>query len=838
MLFHALLNTLHQGEMVITPTNRLQRELLWQYAHHFVGQTIPKPLCFSYESFLQYWFEELQFRDPSTEFPLCLNPWQFYLLWKNISENHTPRPLNHFEIKQAISTYKNCALALRPPIGSDFLYTPIAEKFQKMVISLDKTLEKNHWLAPTKLADFLAQKPYPFTAEQITWAFFDCFHPQQEALLEHLRCQGVKHHFFDFPDTQVDTPNHQIYAATDTEDEQQQMIQWLKNQQQNGLNRIGVVIPDFSQQAKSLYRVLKQHFNASDLHFSLGDPLWSFPLIKQALSFLKLKPGEMLSQEECKILLLSPFIKEQGHRQTLLQHPLLQEPFIPWTIFLNKTKSYLPQLSKLNTYPEKASAHEWIEYFEERLNHFGFPGEKPLNDNNQSILSKFYLSIESLQNAALILPELSFSEALDLLEKFTQDHIHQPPQNYHGIHFMGWLESSGFCGDALWICHFQSDLIPQPIHFSPLLPIHWQKKNQLARTQVDKEFEMAQRMLQRFINAHIEAPLVISYAKIKNEEPLWPSPLLPAWHLYEKQDIQQSPILIEKIAQNYCVPLKDAQTTPKGGYQVLASLANCPFQAFANYRLHSQSSIQEEIGLNASERGRLMHRALQYIWQELKDQHALLRLTPEEIQELCLKAIHQTLDEFQNRPYSLDELMMKLEAEQLLHLILPCLEADKQREYFQIEGLEQSIHLKIDDWSFQLRYDRLDKLANGDLVIIDYKSKSPTPLPWDDERPIHPQILMYALAQPSIRYLLFLSLSPKEFKSTGFGIDGLEPYSVKVSKEPWEVRQQQWLITLKSLINEFQAGHCIPAPLSSSSCRYCHNRDICRQEKNASTEED
>lgn len=838
MLFQPLLNALRHGEVVITPTNRLQRELLWHYASYYQQTTYIKPLCFSYESFLQHWFDEQLFQKPLSSPPICLSNWQFYLLWKKIAQKHTSRSLNHFEIKQAISAYKNCALAQSPPHGSDFLYTPIAEQFQKIVEDLEYTLEENQWIAPAKLANYLMHTNYPFQHQKITWAFFDCFHPQQDALMAHLSNHGIEHHLFDFPHQHSLSSSHQIYVASDAEMEMQQLIQWIKIQQQHGCQRIGVVVPDLSRQANALKRLLKRHFNPTDLHFSLGESLWNFPIVKHALLLLKLNPDEALSKEQCKVLLLSPFISSEGPRQNLLQHPIFQEPFIPFDIFLEKTKTLIPQLSLLKTFPKEASASEWISYFEKRLTDFSFPGSIPLNENNQKVLSTFYLLIEALQSMALIMPKISASDALDFLEKSAQDAIHQPPQNYHGIHFMGWLESSGFCGDALWICHFQSHLVPQPIQFSPLLPIHWQKKNQLARTQSHQELEMAKRMLQRFINAHPEAPVVISCAKTKNEEPLWPSPLLPVWSVYCPKDIHPEAVIIENIVQNYAIPLQDKSHLPKGGYQVLASLANCPFQAFANYRLHSKSLLQEEVGLNASERGRMLHRALQHIWEELKDQNKLKQLNEDDTQAICLRAIDKTLAEFKDRPFSLDELMIKLERQQLLELIHPYLERDKKREYFKIEGLEKTIALTIDDWTFELRYDRLDKLANGDLVMIDYKSKIPSPLPWEDERPIHPQILMYALALASIRYLLFVAINPKELKSSGLGMDKLEPYTLKTSKEPWETWQHKWYAVLKTLIEEFKSGNCAPTPLSAKTCRYCHNRDICRQESQAVNEED
>ena len=814
-----LLNALKRGDIVITPTNRLQRELLWLYSRSNHSPVSIKPHCYSYEAFLQHWLSELEFITP--EAPLLLNNWQFYLLWKRITTQLSTRVTNHFEIKQAIAAYKNCALAQAAPSGSDFLYTPSAETFQKIAQAVEHELQANNWLAPAKLADYLSEKKFLIAAKNIYWAFFDNFHPQQSNLQTKLAQQNILQHYFDYSDKQSE---HKVLVAENETAELEQLIQWIKTQQAAGKQRIGVVVPDLSQNASFLQKMLRLHLNSADLRFSLGQPLFNYPMIKHALAMLKLNCGQNISNETCKILLLSPFIKAATARKKLLQDNVFQEPLIPYDVFLQLSQDYFPKLEQL---PETASPSNWVNLIAKRLATFGFPGPNPLTDESQQVLAKFYTIIEEFNLAALITEQISKEEMIKLLTQACQEQIHQPPQNYQGIHIMGWLESSGFCGDALWICHFQSNLVPENTALSPLLPINWQKKHQLAKTQRDKEFAIAQSMLHRFINAHQEHEIVISYAKSINQEPQWPSPLLPNWPPFIQTAISHASYECENIDQ----PTNIALTNDvKGGYQILASQAKCPFQAFANYRLFTKPSITEDIGFNPSERGRIIHRTLQHIWEQLQNHHNLKTTDEETLKKICLQCIDKTLLEFQpDRPYSLDTLLFSLERQQVLNIILPCLEFDKNRQDFTIAGLEENIALEIDGWQFNLRYDRLDQLTNGDLLIIDYKSKLPSPLPWQDERPIHPQILLYALANIDIKHLLFVALNHKEFSHTGFGNAEIGIANLKQPKKTWLEQQQTWLKTITELITEFRAGACTPTPKNTAICTHCHNRDICRQ---------
>lgn len=835
MPFQKLITALQAGATVITPTQRLQRELLRAYTDAQTQDVIVKPACFAYEAWLDFWYQELLFTRPHHHLPRRLSDWQWESLWTEAATAIWGRRLRRFEVRQTLLAIKNCALMNQTPQSSDFLYTPAAEQFQKLYQQVSLKLDILKAIAPHDTAKVLSCEPYPWSTQTIIWACFDCLHPQQVLLQSHLESLGIAQEEFDIEPSPL-PKNYQALAAQNDEQETQQLITWIQQQRERGSQRIGVVLPDLSQQQARLSRRLKQYFPNDILHFSLGRHLLEFPLVQHAISLLELSPDQRVTREQSRILCHSPFIlgaKEevQERRQFYQRHSLFQEPQVSISHFLNACQNATPKLHhllhELSSYPEKLSPTEWMLQFSKRLHQCGFPGEHALVDTQHALLGSFYQTMEQLQTVNEFVNSWTFAEAIDALSMLCQQQIHQPPQSYHGIHVMGWLESSGFCGDALWIGHMQSHLIPQGIVFSPYLPIQWQKQHAFPRTQRQAEHQMAHQMLQRLIHAHQH--VVISYAEQIEQEPQWPSPLFPNWPSYPLQTISNHTLLsLETFEDPSYWPIQP-QENIKGGSHLLSLQSQCPFQAFATYRLHTQPTMTESIGLDAREKGSLLHLIMQLIWVDIPDQATLKSRSEAEISALIKTCIDQALTKFKaQRPYSMDLLYTRVEHQRLESIVREALAFDLNRPAFRIKGLEQTIHLQIDDWSFQLRYDRQDELQDGRQCLIDYKSNIPTPLPWNQERPVHPQMLMYALADINITSLFFLSIKKDGVKASGVSSSLTDIPGVNTTKQEWTSLQQEWLLRIRSLIEEIKSGCFAPKPITNSTCQRCIHQDLCR----------
>lgn len=854
MTFAPLIQALTAGATVITPTNRLQREILWLYSQSKNNRVISTPNCFSYENWLKACYQNYIFQNPTKQLYTLIDNQQLAYLWNTLYKEITGRKLKTFELQQALSALKNCELCLSTPEGSDFLYHPNAQIFQKTWLKLETYLQHNHLLPFYRLATILSQSDYFKTPSKIIFACFDMFHPQQEQLILHLQQRNIEIAYFDFnhveelaktPKIALDALNQaqvssraKIYLADDDEQELTQIILWLKTQLNLGQKRIGVIIPNLSQQLHKIKNRLRQHFDEHILHFSLGQTLFNYPIIKHGMMLLAINPNLSLTREQCRLLLRSPLIRgfyeeKEQRNKIALKHKSLQEAEIPFKQFCQILIPSCPILAEILTSlispPKFASIPQWIDYFGKKLYCFDFPGEKTLNHEAESILQKFYLQIEELHRLNLFEAKFNFNDILSELEMGFRQQIHQPPQDFDGIHILGWLESSGFSGDSLWIANFVSQLIPQPINLSSLLPIHWQKNKKLPRTDANKETQIASQIFQRLLHGHQE--VVISFAKHIEQQPQWPSPLLPKnLIIYEALQVNKTNQQLLIVEDTYLLPLKPNEQV-RGGSHLMSSHAKCPFQAFAKYRLHAEETFHETLGLSPIERGQLLHQILYYIWSELKSQHALLKLQSQELEKLIDKAIHKSIEPLLKlRPYSLDPFLTSLEEEHLKKLIHHALEIDKKRPSFQILGLEKEIELNIDDWTFQLRYDRIDSLDNGDHCVIDYKTSIPSPLPWNSTKPIHPQILMYALADKNIQALVFMALKAEETQISGISVTEIGIPGVKSPKEEWVNLQQQWLLHLQENITEIKNGICPPKPFQSNICQQCKFQDLCRFE--------
>lgn len=829
---------LAQGAVIITPNNRLSNELIHRYFHANSNPLQEKPKCFSYQDFLRKLYQTHCHNTPKSPLPLLLTNNQCTHLWQKIIASSDNAPINQSLINEIQEAWNRCQRWSIDPSDPSFAYTAQTRQFQQWAHQYHTFLQKKHFITEDQLVDFFLSQPNLTLPKTIVWHCFDDYTPQQQLFQHYLINQGCD---IFFTDVKKENSNTLLYEATDADDENTQLINWIKEQQSQGEKKIGVVIPDLHSQGSQLERLFKRHLTSIPFNISLGKALNQFPLIRHALSWLRLST-QTLSNHEARLLLHSPYILSSAtemltRAQYMQDSTAINEMTIQSSFFIAELEPYSPKLAealkKLTPYPKKTSVHEWIIEFSNRLTQLGFPGEYSLNSITYQTHHRFQRLFEEFKECYLITPEMTEEQALITLESLAKSAIFQPKTTPATVQILGLLESSGCLFDALWITNMTDECLPQKVKLSAFIPVNLQRDYSMPHSNAERELGLAITILERL--KHSSPSCIISYPKLTLDKPNSPSPLVKGLPLF-KQTTQQATnacLALETYHEHYELPLLLNEKIT-GGTALLANQAKCPFRAFAAHRLHAKKESLASEGLNAMERGQVIHKIMELIWQQLQSQKTLLSLPSNDLDNIIQKAIETALLPFQlSRPHSFSTLFQQVEKNRLKQLVEACLYWETQRPPFTISALEQTHTLDLAGVSINVRIDRLDKLATGKQWVIDYKTAIPTSMPWREERPKEPQLLLYALLDETINTLLFTGLKEGRLSCKGLSEEHSDLIGLTAIKEDetWSELRAYWRTQLNELAKEFSLGYHSPQPINPSICQQCDFQRLCRFEQ-------
>jgi hypothetical protein len=180
--------------------------------------------------------------------------------------------------------------------------------------------------------------------------------------------------------------------------------------------------------------------------------------------------------------------------------------------------------------------------------------------------------------------------------------------------------------------------------------------------------------------------------------------------------------------------------------------------------------------------------------------------------------------------------LYSLEQKCLTRLLNNWLEVEKSRPPFEVVATEKTIQTKIGPLQIKLRIDRIDKLADGNLLIIDYKTgkKTPTIFDWFGKRPKNPQLPLYCVAVDDAQGFAFAQINIESIKFKNPSLDelsfGMRTTDLDSFKENinWHELIGYWHENLADLANDFVAGQVQPGPLSPKVCKQCEFGMLCR----------
>jgi RecB family exonuclease len=286
-------------------------------------------------------------------------------------------------------------------------------------------------------------------------------------------------------------------------------------------------------------------------------------------------------------------------------------------------------------------------------------------------------------------------------------------------------------------------------------------------------------------------------------------------------------------------------TRMSGGTALIAAQSDCPFQAMARFRLAIRPWPQPAAGLRPFERGVLVHAALAAFWRDIRNHAALVALAPDALNSRIAAASEAALNEISSARWRRVPATVRAgEAPRIASLLRAWIEGfDRPRPAFSVELIETRRRLRLAELELDFRLDRVDTLASGGAVVVDYKAGAAIPpAKWFDARPQAPQIGLYVLAERAsaperpIRAAAYAQLRTGDLNVRGIAADadawpGLAaPQRIRgVALEDWRAVEAHWTRALEALAIEVREGHAAVTPRDvDTTCRICRLWALCR----------
>jgi ATP-dependent helicase/nuclease subunit B len=870
-----LFAALTPGTTVLTPNRRLSAALLKLHGNHqkAAGKFCwPTLTILPIASWLQRAWTDYSSQQIEETLPIQITPDQEQLAWEEIlrpyAENENLLQLSSTAelAKSAWATLKQWQVDIANP---GLRTTEDAAIFQGWAQKFQELCQKNNFLDTNSIASVLIGKILLGeikTPPHIILIGFTEISPLYQALIDACKQAGsiVETHIPQLVDNSI-----QRVALTDEETEILSMARWSKAiLEKNPEAKIGCVfqrLEDIRDRVVRIFSAVYSEKNTFTLNptklpfnISAGKNLSQYPVIHTALQLLTLSRTKIPIDNFSKIL-RSPFIidaeseaLQRAEFDTGLREKNITVFSLKKLIFSFGLQDKCPALmhslkavqeNKIDK-KQKLAVSQWIEIFMEQLKLFGWPGQRSLNSQEYQVVDswlKLLLDYSSFNN---ILGVLDYKQALHYLTYLTTQKIFQPESPDANIQILGMLEATELPFDHLWVMGMDDSAWPPAPKPNPFIPQKLQKAMQMPHATAERELIYC-----KLLTAQLKrgAPEVIfSYAKQNDEAELRPSPIItdileinaaqihladytaPALGIFHSKNLEE---IFDETA-----PAINAEEKIRGGSGIFKEQAACPFRSFAMHRLHAKKIEAPTPGLNARERGSVVHDAMEYMWTQLKDSQNLFEKDAASLQAIITEAVENAISKVRiisdNNTRYLD-----LEAIRLQKILSQWFEHERKRPEFTVIALEEERNATIGNIPVRLRIDRIDQVNQKNL-IIDYKTgKENSSKKWFSDRPDEPQLPLYCVIEPDKTLgIAFAQLNPEKMGFIGASAEDTGISTIKslekikdTNARDWQDQIQQWKITLENLANDFSEGKANVDPkFLLETCKHCHLETFCR----------
>ena len=498
----------------------------------------------------------------------------------------------------------------------------------------------------------------------------------------------------------------------------------------------------------------------------------------------------------------------------------------------------------------RKQAREWADEFRRALQDLGWPGDRRLTSREYQAVDRWEALLREFAAYDAVLPPLVLHEALSRLRKLASERVFQPESRNAPVQIMGILETAGMQFTHCRVIGLSEEQWPPPARTNPFIPLPLQRRAGVTESLPDRHLMQMRGVMRRLTAA---APdMIFSCARTDADRELLPSPLLADARIvdmetgdnrFARQVQREYPHSCEGFSDPHGNPVTEHEEI-RGGVRVLTLQSACPFRAFASIRLAASEPETLDPGTRPLDRGNLLHETLQRIWRELTDRASISALHGDGLRQFLLhhvRAAERSLHDM--RTMELPEHIRSAERECVVQILTEWMEVERSRGDFSVAVTEGEETLQLERLPLRLRIDRVDRLPDGRLLLIDYKSSRHGPAEWMDDRPREPQLPLYAVALgSSVAALAYAVLRRGECGFAGIA-DGA-PNDLPLADAAqwlerqgfpglsWEQLRVLWEERLAALARDFMQGQADVDPRDGEdTCRYCTFQPFCRIEE-------
>jgi len=630
---------------------------------------------------------------------------------------------------------------------------------------------------------------------------------------------------------------------------------------------IGIVVHDLQQRRAQVLRAFDNAFfpalNPNEINsigrpydLSIGLPLNEQSVVRTALLFLGLLV-KGLSDTELSALLLSPYLpgtdKDLRAREKVdrdcRNRRVRQVSFFDFIALLPKDDVLRKplQIVARQKRPKQSGAAMWAENFGRAVRDLGWPGK--------SIDSEEFQAVEAWNSCLDDFQLLDDGEifnnkrALRLLTKLCRSRVFQLETAATPIQIMGRLESHGMSFDKLMVTGLDAEQWPPVATPTSFISIKSQQEAGVPDASPSIRLAVAEKEIALWKRS--TPTLYVCHASMRDGHELRPAPIIAnvaiADSLLQSVDTIDPAKLINASATLESLvdthgPQLEPGTAVKGGARLLENQARCPFKAFALHRLGIKKLEEAGIGLDPRQHGTLFHNAIEFFWEQVRTHTKLLSLSEEELNQAISSAIEQSM-----KKETVPAGLQNLQGRYMHRLLRDWIEVERVRQPFEVIELEQELNIDIAGISIKVKVDRMDRLASGQTVVIDYKTGQNNKIKsWGEERIENPQLPLYAGTNETVEGACFAQVFPNQHKFIGTTSEDNIVGSLKSPQHnrslshtlhSWQEARDHWSQSLNMLATEIREGVATITPVSKA-CDHCELPSLCRITNSTAESED